>query len=366
MKKQTIIIVISIIILFFLPVIVLYFVPIDYEEDLYRVKSSNSLDIYSTPSTQGMILGQLHQDQTINVYEVYKGWAKIKYNDNDAYIRMIHIEAVDLSVKETNISASYRVISSESLDVHSIPSTHGMILGQLHQYQTVDVYETRNGWAKIKYNDRDAYIRERHIEVIGDQITPSIKQPSDVVHLFFLVMIVLISMIGFIHLGLYSLNNSVSKFLLSTVFLIEIIYYLLFFFEIGIFHQTEAKWFCNPSTAGLFWAVLNSLIFLILAALQLDITFKFVKQQFNDDIPIIAFVYVAICNFSEIFSVNLLGIPIEILALTCLLIVLTRRLFKIKNKEGFKKGFMYFICIFATSLMFSDAINLFGIGFFFE
>lgn len=50
------------------------------------------------------------------------------------------------------------------LNVRSMPNANASVIGTLKQYETVDVYEVTNGFAKIKYGSRDGYVSLQYMK----------------------------------------------------------------------------------------------------------------------------------------------------------------------------------------------------------
>ncbi len=53
------------------------------------------------------------------------------------------------------------------LNVRSKPDMNASIIGSLKQYQTVVVYETTNGFAKIRYGSKDGYVSLRYMKKLN-------------------------------------------------------------------------------------------------------------------------------------------------------------------------------------------------------
>lgn len=60
------------------------------------------------------------------------------------------------------------------LNIRSIPSTDGAILGKYNAYDRVPVYEINDGWAQIDYNGTDAYVSAQYIQrgIINPPLPP--------------------------------------------------------------------------------------------------------------------------------------------------------------------------------------------------
>jgi hypothetical protein len=58
----------------------------------------------------------------------------------------------------------YKVTSQSSLNVRSYASKNSSKLGMLNSGDIIEVYSIDNGWARIKYNGRTAYVSARYLE----------------------------------------------------------------------------------------------------------------------------------------------------------------------------------------------------------
>ena len=65
---------------------------------------------------------------------------------------------------ETEIKAKTTYTTIADLNVRSLPSTEGTVLGKLNAYEQVSVYEIDNGWALIDYGGTDAYVSAKYIQ----------------------------------------------------------------------------------------------------------------------------------------------------------------------------------------------------------
>ena len=65
----------------------------------------------------------------------------------------------------TNIPTTtrYKCIANTFLNVRKEPNSSSQIIGTIQRNAIVDVYDISNGFARIKYNNQDAYISEKYI-----------------------------------------------------------------------------------------------------------------------------------------------------------------------------------------------------------
>lgn len=60
-------------------------------------------------------------------------------------------------------TTKYKCTANSVLNVRSAPNTYSKVLGTIKPGQIVEVYDTSNGFARIKYKNQDAYISEKYI-----------------------------------------------------------------------------------------------------------------------------------------------------------------------------------------------------------
>ena len=130
--------------------------------------TASSLNVRSKASTSGKILGKLSRNAQIDVYEIKNGWAKIIYKNQTAYVSSEYLNSVDTSNSSgsTTTTSKKMKVTASSLNVRSKASTGGKILGKLSRNTQIDVYEIKNGWAKIIYKNQTAYVSSEYLQSI--------------------------------------------------------------------------------------------------------------------------------------------------------------------------------------------------------
>ena len=83
------------------------------------------------------------------------------------------VEVVEeVTVDETVIATTVTAILKDTLNVRSSDSTSSDILGKIQRGTTVDVIEMRvNGWSKIMFEDKEAFIKTDFLEVVEEEKT---------------------------------------------------------------------------------------------------------------------------------------------------------------------------------------------------
>ena len=81
--------------------------------DYYRVTAPNGLNVRASANKNGEVLGQLSQDNVIDVISIENGWANFNYNGWQGYVSASYLEAV------TDTGATGASAKEESWDLTS-------------------------------------------------------------------------------------------------------------------------------------------------------------------------------------------------------------------------------------------------------
>lgn len=134
--------------------------------------NSNSVNIRTSPSTEGAILGQAAMGDLLSVHGVSGDWYEIDYKGTKAYVNKDFIAGDMLKyvpdiknnnsvgiVTSPNQSNSnntnvYAVVNcAEGINLRTEPSTSSSIIRPLSNGSVLDVYDVvNNGWVKVKDN----------------------------------------------------------------------------------------------------------------------------------------------------------------------------------------------------------------------
>ncbi|MCH1960832.1 SH3 domain-containing protein [Romboutsia hominis] len=141
-----------------------------------KVVNYEFLNVRSGPSTSHSKIGTLKKGDKVGVISESNGWSKIKYNGNIAYVSSTYLSKENTtpeapsnpgeSIKET------KVVNYEFLNVRSGPSTSHSKIGTLKKGDKVGVISESNGWSKIKYNGKVAYVSSTYLS--KENTTPEV------------------------------------------------------------------------------------------------------------------------------------------------------------------------------------------------
>lgn len=142
------------------------------EANAVTVKATDVVNIRASASTESESLGKAQIGDTYKRYEeMDNGWSKIDYNGKEAYIKSDYLEVVNdgsssdgESSDGDSSSSGGQITVKENVNVREGASETAKKLGVAYRGDKFDLIEKTNGWCKIKYNGKEAYVKADFVE----------------------------------------------------------------------------------------------------------------------------------------------------------------------------------------------------------
>ncbi len=162
-----------------------------YTNTTTKTVNTNSLNVRSGPSTSNSIVGKLSKGTKVSVISDSNGWSKILYNNKECYVSSRYLDSKSSSSDNSNNNSSNSTIketkevNTDSLNVRTGPSTSYSKLGTLSKGTKVGVISESNGWSKILYNNKEAYVSSQYLSKISsgstdDNTSNTVKETKEV------------------------------------------------------------------------------------------------------------------------------------------------------------------------------------------
>ncbi len=136
-----------------------------------QVRAVKVVNIRSSPSTEASILGKTTSGQTFTRYEAMEnGWSKVDYNGTEAYISSEFLEEVHSAPAQAADGSTVETVKVKSgagtINVRSSASTADSSnkIGSARGGDSFELLERLDGWCKILYNGKEAYISSDFVE----------------------------------------------------------------------------------------------------------------------------------------------------------------------------------------------------------
>ncbi|MFS0646706.1 SH3 domain-containing protein, partial [Siminovitchia sp. 179-K 8D1 HS] len=136
------------------------------------VNPGSTLNLRSTPSTGGAVIGRLSKDTQVTVLSESNGWSKITAGGKTGYVSSQYLSgkpASSTSAKPSPpspVKTATKYVSvnpGSALHLRSTPSTGGAVIGRLSKDTQVTVLSESNGWSKITANGKTGYVSSQYL-----------------------------------------------------------------------------------------------------------------------------------------------------------------------------------------------------------
>lgn len=121
----------------------------------YQVGTSN-LNIRTTPSNTGQIVGQLSTGNQVVVFKESNGWGQTYYDGKEAWVALHYLYLEQGSEQNAKpqeatpaVTPSKITISANSVRIRSGPGTDYDMIGSTSQGDTFQLVESQNDWYKV-------------------------------------------------------------------------------------------------------------------------------------------------------------------------------------------------------------------------
>lgn len=150
-------------------------------QERYEIITTSRLNVRSQPSVTAQVLGSLGANEQVDVFSITDGWAEIFFNGRHAYISANFIQ------KKSTEPELYEVTALSRLNIRSRPSAEAPVIGTLNTHDQIEVYHVTGQWAKILYNEKEAYVSTkfiRKIEIVAEpepEIIEEVKPEPNII-----------------------------------------------------------------------------------------------------------------------------------------------------------------------------------------
>ncbi len=177
---------------------------------------------------------------------------------------------------------TYKVISKSNYNIRTAPNTDSEIIGSTNNRSFIDVYEIKDGWAKIKHGNDTAFVKSdclaKMSEINEQSKVPSINETMEeskwIIFVCFCISVFLVIVI---------VKRSHSEFLSDFLYNANLIAFNLLCFLEWLYILRVGEyflWYFNPAVVGVM-VILNALFFGFIAISQ-TLAFYYTMEDFKD------------------------------------------------------------------------------------
>jgi uncharacterized protein YvpB len=135
--------------------------------------AADNLNIRSGPSTAYSILGVVKKGIKLNVISKFSSsWYKVNYNGKTGYADAAYVKT------STSEPVTYQYMTTDDLNVRTGPSVSYKAIGLLKKGTVIKTnYKPSNGWCKIIYNGKTAYVSSAYLTTVSQASTVILNVP---------------------------------------------------------------------------------------------------------------------------------------------------------------------------------------------
>lgn len=205
-------------------------------------------------------------------------------------------------------ASNYRVVSRNALHVREGAGVESGIIGKLSSKDTVNVIEIENDWAKISYQDKEAYVSSKYIIPVKSNQKKSAKEFIQGIGALFsegpisyLPLLIISTLLFTLLLRIIFSRRYLTKLIIGNIGMIGICV-MEFIFFLGYFGE---PWFCYPSNVGWVWAIVNFLLYGFVLLRQIRLGLDIIGESCYDkslNLKVGIYSYVILVILGIIFS----------------------------------------------------------------
>ena len=147
--------------------------------DIAVAQVDNYVNVRSTPSEDGEVLGKLYNNSAATVLATEGDWYQIKSGNVTGYVKS---EFVVVGDEELSRSVGKRLatVNTQTLYVRTDASTESSVLGMVPEGEDLTVTdESVDGWVKVSIEEGDGYVSKDYVSLWTDYITAESKEEEE-------------------------------------------------------------------------------------------------------------------------------------------------------------------------------------------
>ncbi|MCR5251046.1 MAG: SH3 domain-containing protein [Lachnospiraceae bacterium] len=127
----------------------------------FEVEATNYVNVRASDSQNADRLGSVNPGTKLTCKEqLANGWSHVIFEGKDAYIKSDYLAVVGGS----DVKTQGKVQATSTVNIRAKADTNSDILGTAYSGTSFDLVEETEGWTKILYNGKEAYIKSDYVK----------------------------------------------------------------------------------------------------------------------------------------------------------------------------------------------------------
>lgn len=147
--------------------------------DIAIAQVNDYVNVRSTPSTEGEIVGKLYDKSAATVLAEENGWYQISSGNVVGYVKSEYVVVGNEELAKS-VATRYATVNTTTLFVRSQPTTESSIIYMLGEGEDlVAIDESNPGWIKVTTEAGDGYISADYVVMTTDFVLAESKEEEE-------------------------------------------------------------------------------------------------------------------------------------------------------------------------------------------
>lgn len=147
-------------------------------DDIAIAQVDNYVNVRSSASEDGEVLGKLYNNSACTVLGTEGDWYKIHSGDVEGYIKAEFLVLGDANLAQS-VGRRVADVKTESLNVRSDASTEAELLGQVPEGEELTVVEEKDGWVKVAIEEGDGWVSGEFVDCSTHYVVAESKEAEE-------------------------------------------------------------------------------------------------------------------------------------------------------------------------------------------
>jgi cell wall-associated NlpC family hydrolase len=141
---------------------------------------NNYVNVRSTPSEDGEIVGKLYDKSVGEFIEEDNGWYKITSGNCTGYVKAEYcVTGEEAQALAKEVGTTYAIVNTTTLKVRQEANTDSAVLGLVPINEELVVVEELDGWVKISIEEGDGYVSREFVNLRTDFVSAESKEEEE-------------------------------------------------------------------------------------------------------------------------------------------------------------------------------------------
>lgn len=147
-------------------------------DDIAVAQVDNYVNVRSTPSEEGEVVGKLYNNSAATVLGTEGDWYQIHSGNVEGYIKAEFLVVGDAELAKA-VGTRVAKVNTQTLNVRKEATTEAGILGQVPEGEELTVVEEIDGWTKVSIEEGDGWVSNEFVETSTHYVTAESKEEEE-------------------------------------------------------------------------------------------------------------------------------------------------------------------------------------------